>query len=520
MDDEIWRPDYQGPPPVAGPVSLDTESARPVDAPGSEARRSGRIVSVAFVVAALASIAAIVGFARSRNIETLGVYASAAPVADGRSSADVEPIVALGGLGRPVGAADDPQRLPETIPSLWTTELPQLRADGGGSAMTWTETIGDRFVVVGTGDARATSGPAAVHLLDAATGRRVWVTQVETRLDRVRFAAAIGESLVLTVDSEVVAFELGSGRRLWAAELTGADGRRQHVERLDGTDLLGLFRPGPVESVVVIDSATGSVVTEMTGVVLGTDAKGRWYVQRGEEVLEFDLGGSTVNAGSGRSVSASVDGELVATVAASGQPVAVIDDVLVTSVGGELASGPIRVGGERTVGGDGLTPLTLADSVPDGLVLVGGLVPLGGPGFLVVGGGMVHGAEVLDGSIRFAWSRRGSLTATLPNEESAQLIVASNGGSTQTLVDAATGDTVVVLTMTPGMLETLDVVANGVVVRRTSRDGQRIAGLDLAGNELWALDGPAPAAVGFGMVVRSLPQSDGSYEVTAYGALR
>ncbi|MGB3733642.1 MAG: hypothetical protein WA964_01700 [Ilumatobacter sp.] len=97
------------------------------------------------------------------------------------------------------------------------------------------------------------------------------------------------------------------------------------------------------------------------------------------------------------------------------------------------------------------------------------------------------------------------------------LLLETDGGSAQTLVDAASGETIVALTMSPGLFGVLEVAGNGIITGRTSRDGSRVAGLDLDGNELWALDGSTPVSIGDGIVARSTPQPDGSFEVTAYG---
>lgn len=532
VDDEIWRPGYDGPEPVASTAVIDAaarthgRSERPL-----RRRTRGMPVIVGALACGLAVVASIAVSVSVRDVVARGTLAAGQPlaVADaavGHAQTSDDPVgreessAPLDDLGRPLAMSDQP-RIPDALGQRWTTELAPLGADSGASATTWIEAIGDRYVVVGIGDTRALSGPSAVHVLDAATGRSIWVAQFESRLDRIRFVDVIGQSFVVVVDSDAVAFDVATGNELWSKELTPADGGLQHIERLDGTDLLGLFSLDPDRSVVVLNPATGATVAEMIGEIIGNDLQGRWHVLRGGKVFEFDLGVRGVPAGSAGAQPGAIVGALIATVDASaGQPVAVAGDALVTTTDGELAFGRFETGGERIIGPGGLTPLTTAIGAPGDLVSITGLIPLGGSAFVVVGGGVVRGAEVVDGSIRFVWARSGSVEAVHPNERAVRLVIASDGDSTRTLVDGATGDSVIVLSSTPGPVDTLDVVANGVVLHGLSREGFRVAGLDAVGDELWTLDGSAPVSVGSDTVVRSLPRADGSFEVTAYGGLR
>ncbi len=528
VDDEIWRPGYGGPAPVSGETSLDRATSAD-DLPMAAGRRSWRLVAA---VVALGAVA----------VTAVGVIGSQAPDLDARSAIEETPPIdvidddrlefasseptALGG-GGPLQLLDDPsapyagadtRRLPTDVVPRWTTALPPLVADGGANAATWVEAVDSRSVIVGIGDARSLTGPAAVHVIDASTGTSTWSMQVETRIDNVEVIAAIGDVLVLTVGIEIVARDLRDGSQLWSSELTEVDGTLQQISPLQGTDLLQLSTPDPEDPIDLVDPATGTVVGELVGDVLGSDGDGRWYVLRGDKLLEFDLNPGLGAESTGAGSVPTIVSDLIATIDSERiLAAAVVGTSLVATADGRLAVGPLAVDGERASGPGGFTPLSTEFDTPDELVLVSSFEPLGGAAFAVVGGGKVSGAEVLDDTVRFAWQRRGTVTATYPTERGIVLLLGTDGGSAQTLVDAASGETIVALTMSPGLFGVLEVAGNGIVTGRTSRDGSRVAGLDLDGNELWALDGSTPVSIGDGIVARSTPQPDGSFEVTAYG---
>jgi len=516
VDDEIWRPGYVGPAPVSGETSF-ARATSPDTVSEAVDKRPWRLVASLLVVGAFTVAAVVAVGARSPGVDPRTVVEDTPPIdvidddrlefasSEPTALADSEPLQLVDEPAAPfVGA--DPRRLPSAVVPLWTTELAPLVADGGANATTWAQAVDSRYIIVGVGDARSLTGPAAVHVLDASTGDRAWVMQVETRIDNVEFVAAIGDALVLTVGTEIVALDLQGGSQLWSRELPDVGGVPERIFRLQGTDLLGLIGPDLEGRIDVVDPITGTVAGEMIGDVLGTDGQGRWYVLRGDKLLEFDLRADDVTT------------ELVGAVDAErSRPTVVVGGSLVSSVDGRLALGRLAIDGEQVAGPGGFTPLSTDFGTPGSLLLVSGFVPLGGGGFAIVGGGKVSGAEVLDATVRFAWQRRGAVTATYPTDRGVVLLLGTDGGAAQTLVDGASGNTIAGLTMSPGLFDALDVVGNGIVTRRTSSDGTRIAGLDLDGTELWALEGSTPVSVGDGVVVRSTPQPDGSFSVTAYG---
>lgn len=534
MDDEIWRPGYDGPAPVSGAASFD-RVASPQSPPRASDRRPWRLVAVATAVGATALVAVVVVVvdSLSSRVQPEGVAEVVPPIdvdddrlkfssSEGADFVDGEPLRLLDDPAAPFAGADA-RRLPTDLLPRWTIELGTLVADGGANSQTWVEVVDRRYVVVGTGDARRFAGPAAVSVLDASSGERLWSTQVDARIDLVEFVAAIDDSLVLTIGTEILALDAPTGSELWAGRLAKTEAGPEQMSSLPGTDLLAVTSPSPGASVRLLDPTTGATVGEMIGEVLGTDDRGLWYVLRGAKLMKFDLAPQNAEPPSAEPPNGSdsiptIDSELVGTIDSEQSRVAaVIGGSLVAMVDEKLAVGPLDADGERITGPNGMTPLTIDSGTPAALPPVGGIIALGGSAFAAVGSGTLTGAEVVDGSIRFAWQRRGAVSASFATERGVMLLIGTEGGSAQTLIDGATGEPIATLTMSPGFFDALDVVGNGIVTRRTSGDGVRIAGLDLDGNELWALDGSTPVSVGDGVVVRSTPQADGSFEVVAYG---
>lgn len=547
VDDEIWRPDYDGPAPISGPTSLDgvvppgDGGSAGVDAddrggstsPAPIAAVLKRVVLVAALAiplvvavlvvttwrpgvdieAALADVA--VGDLTGGNVTDVAAD-DVAPAGSSESgetsleSARGEPLDPLAGVdGRFAGA--DPRRLPTSIEPSWSVALPRRAADGGESALTWAELVDDRYVLVGVGDGRLPEGPAIVHGLEAGTGAELWSTEIASRVSNVTIVAAIDDIAVLSTGSEIVTLDLADGSVLWDRRLPEPDGDRVSVALLGGTDVLAVTdSDAPTQ---LISATTGAAFRQVFGEFVGTDGAGRWFERRGDKLFESDL--RDQDDGDGARYA---EPELVATLDSSlGRFAAIIDDFLVTTADGQLATGPIVANGERTVGDRGLTPLVASSDPPVPLVSVQGVTPLGGSTFAVFGGGTVTGAQVTTDGVRFGWQRPGVITNTYATERGAVILLGTDGGAAQTLIDGATAETIAPLTMAPGLFDSLEVVGNGVITRRTSADGQRIAALDLDGNEMWALDGSTPVAIGDGLVVRSTSEPDGSFTVTAYG---
>jgi len=121
--------------------------------------------------------------------------------------------------------------------------------------------------------------------------------------------------------------------------------------------------------------------------------------------------------------------------------------------------------------------------------------------------------------MRFAWKRDGVVTAMYPTERGFLVQAASEGGAAQTIYDGRTGDDVVALTMTPGLFDWLVVTGNGILTKKTSSDGARLAGLDLDGDEIWSIRDVTAASVGDRLIVTTTRLDDGSVRLDAVGEL-
>lgn len=533
-DDEIWRPDYDGPPPTPGPTSLDgvvpPGRAGPSDVgaddrvrtPPPAQNRASRANLIAVVVA-LTVIAGVVVTAQRSSVDFEAVLRDTATDASAGSAETSpeelrdepldEPLDPLAEVDRLFAGADS-RRLPTSIEPSWSVDLPRRAADGGASALTWAEVVDDRYVLVGVGDGRLPEGPAIVHGLDATTGAGLWSTEIATRVSNVTVVATIDDIVVLSTGSEIVTLDLADGSELWGRGLIGPDGDRQSVVLLGGTDVLAVSNSGSDAPTRLISASTGAEFRQVFGEIIGTDRQGRWYERRGGKLFESDLRDQDEGPGA-----LFAEPELVATFDSSlGQFVAIIDDFLVTTADGRLATGPVVARGERAVGPGGLTPVEAEADPAGSFPAVQGVTPLGGSAFAVFGGGTVTGAEVTTDGVRFAWQRRGVIMDTFSTDRGTLLLLGTDGGAAQTLIDGATAETIASFTMAPGLFDSLEVVGNGVVTRRTPPEGPRIAALDLDGNEMWALEGSTPVAIGRGVVVRSTTRPDGSFAVTAYGS--
>ena len=144
------------------------------------------------------------------------------------------------------------------------------------------------------------------------------------------------------------------------------------------------------------------------------------------------------------------------------------------------------------------------------------LDPLGGSSLVVNGDGAVHGAQVGDDTVEIRWRVRGVVLESAPTDRGRSLLIATEGGAQQRVIDSSTGRTIVDLELRPGSLATLALVANGVVVQ-DDVDGEPVrVAVDLDGRELWSLPGSGAFAVGRGVVV-DVDDSDTVVRLSALG---
>ncbi len=135
---------------------------------------------------------------------------------------------------------------------------------------------------------------------------------------------------------------------------------------------------------------------------------------------------------------------------------------------------------------------------PSGIVL---LAPLGGTSLVVHGDGYVYGAHIGDQTVELRWRVRGVVSGSAATDRGHALLVATEGGAQQRVIDGSTGRTIVDVVLRPGSLETLTLAANGVAVQEFI-DGEPVRRtLDLDGRELWSLPGSGGFAVGSGVIV-------------------
>lgn|GEM_PF-4602410 len=550
--DDIWRPDYDGPPPVSGSVAfaprvveetagstgrdavhLATEAGGTVGpVGGADAERrfdreanppagatfdgrpdghsdhamvgSSRRWSVEQVVAIVAVLAMSIA-AVAVVLGDSGLASRAA--SDAGDVGEITSRTSLSGFATPFDGADF-RSLPTAVEPLWRTQFPPLSVDGGQNGITWIEAVDSDHVVIGMGDSRSESS-SVVRVVDARTGELLWTQQFESRIDWVDVVAAIDDVLVLSAEGSVSAYALADGSLRWGYALLEFDGVPATIERLAGTDYLLLTGAGPSRSLGVVDPRDGRSVSSFEGELLGSDGTGRWYVRRGDKIKFLDFNdpiGGIADFG----LAATVDGDRT-------DFAAIVDRRLVVGLDDELAHGPLTDSRGRLAQSGGFTPLLSQGDAPAGVPIVQTVFPLGGPTFAAAGGGVVTGAEFVGDDVEFGWSRDGVVASSYPTRRGNMLLLSTNGGAGQTLVDGRTGDTITTITMTTGALDVFDVVGDGVVVRRPTRDGTSIVGLDLDGEVVWSLDGAGPVSVGDGIVLRPEVLPNGSFTVTAFG---
>lgn len=554
--DEIWRPGYDGPRPVSGPISLATEpepqatrtgekdpignrtvvdgepapGTRDEPAPGTRGEAApgtrdepapgtgtvgmqaapsssgsspsttpgwgGRFSPVrgaggAVVVAGIA-IAVAVMFTGDDDVPA---DSNADSGTDGVAEFDRGAPVLQEELPDPVAASGvpfagaDPKRLPDTLDPIWSSVIA-----AGDTDDVWVEVVDRRTALVAFGeDAISRGGSSTLQVLDAETGEQRWTNELEVPLRSASFVAATPDSIALVVGGTLTGLDLATGETVWRFErIPGMlDG---DVGRLAGTELLAIGSSDG--SSTLVDIGSGDAAGRLDGPTIGTDQLGRWYVRRGNDIVEYDL----------------ADGFSEPTLLAAD-----VGDPLVAVVGRDvIASGPD--GWTASYESDEWIPqerdvLEGADDLPSAT----GILPMIGSTFVVTGSGEVVGAVLGDRTLRSAWMRDGIATATYPTERGFLVLVVSQGGAVQSIIDGRTGDIVDTLTMTPGFLDSLAITGNGILTKKTFFDGGRLAGLDLDGVEMWSITDVTTASVGDRMIVTTTRLDDGSIRLAAIG---
>lgn len=512
LNDEIWRPDYKGPEPLSSPIRLPAQHQRSPDLadrpassgpdpvpglferyPGAGAEpmrprwRPARIVVGILAIVGMSIVGAVmVTDSGEEPADSTPAPASTIPGTVGVQTVERYELPNLVALSGEPFAGANPKRLPDTLDPIWSRSLPASESDD-----VWVEVIDRRFALVSVGDDQTSlTSSSVLYSLDAETGLSRWSRKFALPPSSVVFVATNATSIVLLVDGTLTGIDSATGGQLWRFE--GIEALfESEVERLDGTDFVAIGSADDTSTLV--DMTTGDTVGRLEGPTITTDHLGQSYVRRGDDIVRYDL----------------ADGFREPTVVAAG-----IEDPVVAVVGRDvLSSGPqgwttsvasVEAGSDRVVIED-------TEQFPTAAAIL----PMLGSTFVVAGTGTVVGAELDGRRMRFSWQRYGAVIAMYPTERGFLVHVASRGGADQTILDGLTGDAVVTFTMTPGLFDSLVVAGNGVLTKKVSSDGPRLAGLDLDGAEMWSIRGVTAAAVGDRLIVTTTRLADGSVRLDA-----
>lgn len=461
--------------------------------------RSTRNRWVALVVVAVLTIA---GGVVARSVVSTELAAGVVPgeaiVGSSSSRAPIgpEPLV-----DEPFVGADR-RRLPERLDQRWRIDVTGVSATGRT-----TVTVLDDGAVVGVFDDPTVDDgqPASViALLAGADGTEQWRTSFDSQARAFDVLGGFGDVVVLerldTANRSVLGLSTRTGEVLWVRE-TNDPG--VHVV-LEGTELVARVSFTVNARLTFIDPATGDEVGRVPGRLFATDFLGTWYVRNGDVVSKLELG-------DGWSPPTPFDTLWVdddETASVVGGRLIAIDDGWLQTRGDDGA--PTNVSATAPAGSGGFADFDLAASFVR-------LSPMVGDSFIAVGSRSVFGVELGEnGDADVRWSATGTPIESRPTDRGLALLVATEGGGAQRILDASTGREIAVVEIVPGSIDTLQLVGNGVVLKRAAQVGFERVGLDLDGNRLWSLVGDGPLAIGVGVLVTYGPSDDG-IAVTAYG---
>jgi hypothetical protein len=444
-------------------------------------RRRSATLTVAGIVAVVAMSATIVTWVTNSDDEPAD--STSVPAVERYELPDV---VATSGV--PFARAD-PRRLPDTLDPIWTRPVPAAEGDD-----VWVEVIDRRFVLVAIGpDRTAPTRSSVLHSLDAETGVAQWSIDLTASPRSVTLVATNADTIVLIVDGTLTGIDAATGEAVWVLRSVPALAET-NVERVAGTDLVAIGSADGTSTLVAMTS--GDIVGQLDGPTIAIDQLGQLYVRRGDDIVRYDRG----------------DGYSSPTLVAAG-----LDDPVVAVVGGrvltsEADSWTASIADDERLG----TERELLDG-SEGFPIAAAVLPMVGATFVVAGEGAIVGADLDGQEIRLAWERDGTVTAMYPTERGFLVHAASRGGADQTIYDGRNGTAVVTLTMAPGLFDALVVAGNGILTKKTDPDGARLAGLDLDGNEIWALRGVTAASVGDRLIVTTTRLDDGSIRLDGVG---
>ncbi|MEP6298684.1 MAG: PQQ-binding-like beta-propeller repeat protein, partial [Ilumatobacter sp.] len=443
-------------------------------------RPNRRRIAVAAMVAAVAAVVAVLVVVRAVRPDGLD-----GDVTTGLSDEWIYPnfdgvgdvVVASGALVDPLVdepfAGADRRRLPARLDERWSTEVVDVDVPSGTDL-----TVLDDGSVIGVFDDRSVDAgemASVVVALDTDDGSELWRSRFESSARDLTVVAAFDGVVVMqrrsSTEQSLLGLAAATGDVLWADE---TDGSVSHSV-VPGTSLVARDSSADFPPLGFIDPVTGAEVGRPDGRPFAVDSRGAMFFRNGRDVSRLDLR-------DGWSPPVPV-GELpVDGPAVEDAPASVVDGRLVVIVDGDLH-----------VRGDDGTPrrAEIVGADPgDGPVAFTELVPIGDDAVVLLGGGDAFGADLLDdGDVDIRWRASGTPISFRSTDRGATIVMATEGGGEQRVIDGSTGQEITSVDMVPGAIDTLQLVGNGVVVKRSATVGTERVGLDLDGDQLWTLVG-------------------------------
>ena len=503
-DDSPWRPgaDVRFDHPPVRPFGVEASPpVRSSPAVSPSRRRRWPVVLVALAVVVAMSVAVV----RRPGPQVAGAVAelTRASSDDGPSDAEVATLrdpggdVSLASGDVPLltrGPACPARRLPDSVELRWETAVPEARRLVGPL------TVGaESFVAVAAFDSSSSSGSAASLIgFDLADGAERW---------RIDLQPSTGSHEIVGIVDGVVVVRSAAGPDISYRRLFGFDERTGAVlwdrgfvgswtplvDDVTNKVYVGVQRPvaasAEMGEVAVLDPRTGDRLHVAAGAFVGTGPEGALVTRAGDEVLASSV----------------KDRALLGAVVPAESPFALAGDGVVVA-SGAASTLAVSTGVDSTFEERELPLVGSAGITPPGFVVA--LDGLGGSAVLVAGEGAVYGAQVGDDSVEIRWRAVGVVLDDEPTDRGRSLLVATDGGAGQRVVDASTGRTIVELVLRPGALSTLAMVGNGVIIQDVV-DGDAVrTALDLDGRRIWTLPGTGALAVGAGVVVHVVDGDD------------
>lgn len=404
-------------------------------------------------------------------------------------------------------ATDCPsQRLPAVADPLWEVELANAR----GVLMPLNVSEESVVAVVGFEKLPPDGLPAvSIVVLDTSNGQERWRVEMQPSTGRHEVIAVVDGAVIVRSAAgpdmayrRLFAFDENSGAVLWERGFRGDWSAT--ADNNAGLVYVGVRRPAASDEseVEVLDPRTGSRVNVVAGAYVGIDPDGR-LVSRVSDTM----------------FATSVDDRvLLGVIYPDDSPFALVGQEVVVAGRAESELSALSGAGEsRQLSLTGSTGI----SAPDAVTF---LKPLGESALLVSGAGAVHGATVGEDIVEILWRVVGALLDSATTDRGRSLLIGTESGARQRVVDSSTGRTIVNLELRPGVQTVLELVANGVVVPGVVNGTSVRAAVDLDGRELWTLPGTGPLAIGRGVVVdvthSLVPGADrNGFRLVAYGDL-